>query len=112
MKYCNSTVPSSPPQNIMIARTDPTSLKVSWQPPLESHDVPINGYAIQCIEDGSQNTIKRIKFINGTTYTISGLVPCTKYSVKVAAMNIDRTGPFSEPVVEISGEDGNILLHA
>ena len=96
----------------MIARIDPASLKVSWQPPLECHDVPITGYVIQYIKDGSQDTIKDIKNINGTTHTISGLVPYTKYSVKVAAMNVDRTGPFSKPVVEISGEDGNLILHA
>ena len=96
----------------MIARTNPASLKVSWQPPMESHSVPVTGYAIQYIKDGSQDMIKDIKNISGTTCTISGLVPCTKYSVKVAAMNIDRAGPFSEAVVEISGEDGNILLHA
>ena len=75
----------------MIARTDPASLKVSWQPPLESHNVPIAGYVIQYIKDGSQGMLKHIKNIVGTTHTISGLVPCTKYSVKVAAMNGDRT---------------------
>ena len=112
MKCYNSTVPSSPPQNIMIARTNPASLKVSWQPPMESHNVPVTGYVIQYIKDGSHDMIKDIKNISGTTCTISGLVPCTKYSVKVAAMNIDRAGPFSEPVVEISGEHGNLLLHA
>ena len=115
MKYSISTVPSSPPQNIMIARIDPASLKVSWQPPLESHNVPITGYVIQYIKDGSkdgsQDMIQDIKNIGGTTYTISGLVSCAKYLVKVAAMNVDRTGPFSEPVVEIS-EDGNVILHA
>ena len=96
----------------MIASIDPASLKVSWQPPLEGHNVPITGYVIQYIKDGSQDMIKDIKNNNGTTQTISGLVPYTKYSVKVAAMNDDRTGPFSEPVVEISGEDGNLILHA
>ena len=90
----------------MITRTDPASLKVSWQPPLESHNVPITGYVIQYIKDGPQDMIKDINNISGTTHTISGLVPCTKYSVKVAAVNADRTGPFSEPMVEISGEDG------
>ena len=96
----------------MIARTNPASLKVSWQPPMENHNVPITGYVIQYIKDGSQDMIKDIKNISGITHTISGLVPCTKYSVKVAALNVDRTGPFSEAVIEISGEDGNILLHA
>ena len=56
--------------------------------------------------------ITDIKCVGGTTQTLSGLDPCTKYSVKVAAINVDRTGPFSEPVIEVSGEDGNVLLHA
>ena len=112
MKCYNFTVPSSPPKSTMITSIDPTSLKISWQPPMKSHNVPITGYVIQYIKDGSQDMIKDIKNINGTTYTISGLVPCTKYSVKVAAMNDERTGPFSEPVVEISGEDGNVKSHA
>ena len=96
----------------MVTRTDPASLKVSWQPPLESHNVPITGYVIQYIKDGSQDMIKDIENISGTTHIISKLAPCTKYLVKVAAMNGDRTGPFSEPVVKISGEDGNIILYA
>ena len=50
--------------------------------------------------------IKDIKNINGISHTILGLVPSTKYSVKVAASNVERTGPFSELVTEISGEDG------
>ena len=112
MKYYNSTVPKSPPQNITITSIDPASLKVSWQPPMESNNVPITGYVIQYIKDGSQDMIKDIKNINGTTHTISGLVPYTKYSVKVAAVNDDRTGPFSVPVVEISGEDGNLRTFA
>ena len=112
MKYYYSTVPSSPPQNILIATTDPASLRVSWQPPLESHNVPITGYVIKYFKDGSQDMLKDVKNIRGTTHTISGLVACTKYSVKVAATDDDRTGPFSELMEEISGEDGNILLHA
>jgi len=35
----------------------------------------------------------------GTTYTISGLVAYTDYSVRVAAMNVNGTGNFSNLVV-------------
>ena len=76
-----------------------------------SHNVPITGYVIQCIKDGTQDIIKDIKNISGTTHTISGLDACTKYSVKVAAMNVDGTGPFSEPVLEISGKDSELILY-
>ena len=106
MKCYNSTVPSSPPHSVMITSIDPASLKVSWQPP--KHTVPITSYVIHYIKDGSQDIIKDIKNIRGTTHTISGLFACVKYSVKVAAMNGDKTGPFSEPVVEFSGEDSKL----
>ena len=106
MKCYNSTVPSSPPHSIMITSIDPASLKVSWQPP--SHTVPITSYVIQYIKDGSQDIIKDIKNISGTTHIISELCACVKYSVKVATMNGDKTGPFSEPVLEYSGEDSKL----
>ena len=80
---------------------------VSWQPPIEiSHNVPITGYVIQYITDGSQDMIK--ENISSTTHTISGLVACAEYSVKVAAISVGGTGPFSEPVVEISGQNGKL----
>ena len=111
MKCYNSTVPSSPPQSIIVTSTDPASLRVSWQPPMENHNVPITGYVIQYIKDGAEDMIEDIKSISGTTHTISGLVASTKYSVTIAAINGDRTGPFSEPVVEISGEDSELSLY-
>ena len=44
---------------------------------------------------------------SGTTHTISGLITYVNYSVIVAAMTINGTGPFSDPpVVGMSGEDG------
>ena len=111
---CHSTVPSSPPHSIVITSTNPASLKVSWQPPLETLcTVPITGYMIEYFKDGLQDNIKDVKNVNvasATTYTISGLIPCAKYSVQVAAMNGNRNGPFSEPVVEIL-EDSELNLH-
>ena len=111
---CYSTVPSSPPHNIVITSTNPASLNVSWKPPLEKLcTVPITGYMIKYFKGGAQDNIKDVKNVNVasvTTYTISGLIPCAKYSVQVAAMNGNRIGPFSEPVVDIL-EDGKLNLH-
>ena len=102
---CYSTVPGSPPQNVVITSTNPASLKVSWQPPLETLcTVPITGYVIKYFKDGPQDNIKDVKNVNvasATTYTISGLILCAKYSVQVAAMNGKGNGPFSESVVDI-----------
>ena len=68
---------------------------------------------IKYFKDGPEDGIKDVKNVNiasATTYTISGLIPCAKYSVQVAAMNSNRIGPFSEPVVEIL-EDSELNLH-
>ena len=111
---CYSTVPSSPPHGIVITSTNPASLKISWQPPLETLcAVPITGYMIEYFKDAAQDNIKDVKNVNvtsTTTYTISELIPCAKYSVQVAAMNGNRIGPFSKPVVEIL-EDSELNLH-
>ena len=78
---------------------------------MENHNVPITGYVIQYSKDGPQDMINDIRNISGTTHTISGLVAYTKYSVKVAAMTVDETGPFSESVIQISGEDSELILY-
>ena len=40
-----------------------------------------------------------------------GQVTYVDYSVIVAAVNVDRTGPFSNPVVGRSGENGKTYLN-
>ena len=106
MSCYNSTVPSSSPLNVMITSVDPASLEVSWQPPLEiNHNGPITGYVIQYTRVGSSD-MKSENVNSGTTHTISGLVAYVDYSVIVAAVNVNGTGPFSNPVVGRSGEDG------
>ena len=100
-----STAPSSPPLDVMVATFDPASLMVSWQPPPPiDHNAPIIGYMIQYIKDGSSDLMS-VNVTNETTYTISGLPVSTEYSVRVAAMNINGTGPFSNPMINRSGED-------
>jgi len=39
------------------------------------------------------------------TQDIPGLVAFTNYSVEVAAVNVNGTGPFSDPVYGLSGQD-------
>ena len=56
----------------------------------------------------TQDMMKDIRNISGSTHTILRLVAQANYSVKAATINIDRTGPFTKPVVKISGEDGKL----
>ena len=82
---------------------------MSWDPPLEKyHNGPITGYVIQYNRIGSSDMMS-VNVTSGTTYTISRLVVLTQYSVIVAAMTVNGTGPFSNPpVVGRSGEYGEI----
>ena len=109
MSCYNSTVPSSPPQNVMITSVDSASLMVSWQPlPPIDHNGPIT-YMIQYARVGT-SVMKSVNVNSGTTRKISGLVAYVDYSVIVAARTVNGTGPFSNPpVVRRSGEDGTYV---
>ena len=105
----NSTVPSSSPHNITVTSIDLALLGVSWNPPLEiDRNGPITGYVIQYTRVGSSDMMS-VNVTSGTRLTISELAVLTQYSVIVAAMTVNGTGPFSDPpVVGRSGEYGEI----
>ena len=107
MSCCNSTVSSSSPRDVMVDSHNPASLMVSWQlPGQRDRNGPIIGYVIQYTRVGSSDMMS-VNVTSGTTHTISGLVAYVNYSVAVAAMTVNGTGPFSDPpVVGRSGEDG------
>ena len=95
----NSTVPSSSPQYVVVESHNPASLVVSWQPIIQrDRNGPITGYVIQYTRVGSSDMMS-VNVTSGTTHTISGLVAYVNYSVIVAAMTINGTGPFSDPPV-------------
>ena len=98
-----STVPSSPPRRVMVSSHNPASLNVSWDPPVQRHhNGDITVYVIQYTTDMMSVNVTS----ENTLITISGLVPYVNYSVIVAAINVNVTGPFSDPpVVGRSGED-------
>ena len=110
MSCYNSTVPSSPPQNVTVTSVNPASLMVSWQPPpMIDHNGPIT-YVIQYTRVGSSDMMS-VNVNSGTTHTISGLVAYVDYSVTVAARTVNGTGPFSNPpVIGRSGEDGEFNM--
>ena len=103
----NSTVPSSSPRGVILESRNPASMNVSWRLPIRrDRNGPIIGHVIQYTSIGSSNMMS-VNVTSGTTHTISGLVAYVNYSVTVAAMTVNGTGPFSDPpVVGRSGEDG------
>ena len=109
MSCYNSTVPSSPPQNVIVTSVNPASLRVSWQlPSTINYNGPITGHVIRYTGGGTSDMMMNV---NSTiTHTISGLVAFVDYSVTVAAMNVNGTGVFSNPVVGRSGEDSELHI--
>ena len=105
-----STVPSSPPQNVLVTNVNSASLMVSWQPPPPiDHNGPIT-YMIQYTRVGSSDMMSVNVNSETTEYTISGLVAYVNYSVIVAARTVNGTGPFSNPVSVVgrSGKDSEL----
>ena len=93
----------------MVESHNPASLNVSWQPPVqEGRNGPITGYIINYTRVGSSDMMS-MNVTSGTTHTISGLVAYVNYSVIVAAMTVNGTGPFiNSSVVGRSGEDSEL----
>ena len=110
MSCYNYTVPSSPPRDVTVESHNPASLMLSWRPPPQrERNGPIIGYVVQYTRVGSNDTIS-VNVTSGSTHTISGLVAYVNYSVIVAAMTVNGTGPFSDhPVVGRSGEDCELV---
>ena len=108
VSYQYSTAPGAAPQDIKVSGTDPASLLVLWQPPLEErHNGSITGYVIQYGRVGSDDRMS-MNVPNDTTLTISGLFAYVEYSVKVAAVNASGNGPFSKSMIAMSGEDSEL----
>ena len=110
MSCYNSTVPSSSPQDVMVESHNSASLNVSWRPPVaRDRNGPITDYVIQYTRVGSSDMMSMSVIGDTRVIIISGLVVYVNYSVIVAAMTVNGTGPSSDPpVVGRSGEDGEL----
>ena len=81
---------------------------MSWQPPSQKpHNELITGYVIQYARVGSDDMMI-LNIPNDTNLTLSGLFAYVEYSVTMAAVNVNGTGPFSKPVLATSGEDSEL----
>jgi len=102
-------VPDGPPFNITLMDADPAMLSVAYSPPEErSRNGDVIGYMIRyTILDTSVSQVMNVNDSSEDSQTsvLSGLVAFTDYSIEVAAVNVNGTGPFSGVVTGLSGED-------
>ncbi|KAK6168335.1 hypothetical protein SNE40_020892 [Patella caerulea] len=103
------SIPTSPPENIMIDKKDNNALHVRWsQPNREHRNGNIIAYEIYCMDnDKKHNCSLRA---NGTTYGIhiKNIDSETTYRIKIAARTNSGVGTWSKMFI-IGPEQPNIM---
>ena len=86
---------------------DDTLLSVMYtRPEIRLHNGDVTGYVIRYtgLVGGG---VSQVMMVGNDTFesVISGVVAFTNYSIEVAAVNTIGTGPFSDVVYVLSGQD-------
>uniref|UniRef100_T1GGQ4 Neogenin n=1 Tax=Megaselia scalaris TaxID=36166 RepID=T1GGQ4_MEGSC len=76
-----STVPSEPPSNIKLEPTSSTSITIHWEPPSREPQMA---------------KLRDTKSGNIQHYELDNLSKASEYQIKIAALTVNGTGPFSE----------------
>jgi len=78
----------------------PTEVYLRWREvPCFQQNGPITGYVVRYhLTCGTGRNVQQNKSVVTTGDTIDGLTPNTEYAFQVAAVNVNGTGPFSEPI--------------
>ena len=99
-----TVAPSGAPSNVTAIAINSTSIGLSWLPPMENqHNGDIRHYAIRVVE---LHTGREFQLTSTyTTIIYSQLHPAYTYNFSVAAVTVE-TGPYSDPVVTTTPEDG------
>lgn len=89
--------PSAPPGAVQLHPQSAYSISVNWTlPPLVDRNGPITGYALRYRQaDEEPETSKEMTIGLVQMHLLESLQPYTDYSVQVAAVNVNGTGPFS-----------------
>ena len=75
-----------------------TALTVQWVAvPCIEQNGDITGYTVRVLESGEMERVEDVGDLNEVT--ISELTPSTTYSIQVAAVNSEGTGPYSDLII-------------
>ena len=93
------SVPSGAPQSLEAMFVQPTEVFLRWRVvPCVQQNGPINGYVVRYHATCGPNRDVQNKSVVTTGDIIDGLTSNTEYVFQVAAVNVNGTGPFSEPI--------------
>ena len=92
------TAPSAAPTNADVSVINSTALNVQWGPvPCIEQNGDITGYTVRVLESGEMERVEDVGDVNNVT--ISELTPSTTYSIQVAAVNSEGSGPYSDLII-------------
>ena len=101
------TAPTGAPHNVTFTVTS-TSVNINW---LEIDCIERNGvitnYTVVFQEQGGAVIPGEVNVMD-RTFTASGLTPHTNYIFRVAGVNSNGTGPYTNNTMVMTEEDGNI----
>ena len=85
------------------------SLNITWLSPQEiGQNGPITGYEIQYTMVGSNDTMIE-DVTSHNMFILTGLLPFVNYSIEIAAMTVNGTGPYSNLIIGESGHEGKYM---
>ena len=79
----------------------PTEVSLRWRELLcVQQNGPITGYFVRYYAIcGADRDMQRNKSVMTNSTIINDLTPNTEYAFQVAVVNVNGTGPFSEPII-------------
>ena len=91
---------SGAPQSLEAMSIQPTEVFLRWRVmPCVQQNGPITAYVVYYYTTCSANRdVQWNKSVVSTGDIIDSLTPNTEYTFRVAAVNVNGTGPFSEPI--------------
>ena len=109
--------PEGAPRELTANSTGPTTVALSWQAPhTDEHNGRLLSYTLEYSISESPDTAQEISVPVDSSEggdqqrVVEGLQPHTTYQFRVRAVNEVGAGPFSNPVVIITQEDGKYNL--
>ncbi|XP_048268236.1 neogenin isoform X2 [Bombus terrestris] len=92
-----SAQPTQPPHNVTVEPVSPTSIIIRWEPPLEGQNGIVTGYKIRYRRyDRSPQPVTITTEGNQRSRVLTGLEKHVVYQVRICALNVNGTGPWSE----------------
>ena len=96
MIYTIFTAPSAAPTSVGVSEVTSSSITVQWEAvPCIEQNGDITGYTVRVLESGEMERVEDVGD-DVTQVTISDLTPSTTYSIQVAAVNSEGTGPYND----------------